>query len=229
VIQGAVFCPHPPLLIPQVAQGAAPELDDLRVACRTAIRRVATGARIVVVGAGPNWTAHGPTARGTLAGFGVPLEVPLGSDAPGAVELPLALTVGAWLLRDALGPATGATGWSVGPDGGNHRGLLVPDDDGRYALLVMGDGSARRSTTAPGYLDERAAGFDANVSAALGSGVGHRLHLDLELGAELLADGVRAWDEVAWELEPSEFDAELLYDAAPYGVGYFVAAWTRAE
>jgi hypothetical protein len=23
------------------------------------------------------------------------------------------------------------------------------------------------------------------------------------------------------------FDADLLYAAAPYGVGYFVAAWTR--
>ncbi len=29
-------------------------------------------------------------------------------------------------------------------------------------------------------------------------------------------------------LEPADFDAELLYDAAPFGVGYFVAAWTAA-
>jgi hypothetical protein len=228
VIQGAVFCPHPPLLIPQVAQGAAPELDDLRAACRTAIRRVATGAQIVVIGAGPRWAGHGPTTRGTLAGFGVPLEVPLGSDAPGRVELPLSLTVGAWLLRDALGPDSGATGWSVGPDDTNYPDHVVPNDDGRYALLVMGDGSARRSTTAPGYLDERAAAFDAAAATALASGVAHRLHLDLELGAELLADGARAWDAAAGQLEPFQFDAELLYDAAPYGVGYFVAAWTRA-
>ncbi|MFN2560267.1 MAG: hypothetical protein ABR571_03070 [Jatrophihabitans sp.] len=227
MIQGAVFCPHPPLLIPQVAQGAAPELGDLRAACRTAIRRVATGARIVVVGAGPRWTAHGPTARGTLAGFGVPLEVPLGSDAPGAVELPPSLTVGAWLLRNALGPDTGATGWSVGPDD-KWPSPLVPADTGPYVLLVMGDGSARRSTSAPGYLDDRAAGFDADVAAALASGEGDRLHLDRKLGAELLADGARAWDAAAGQLEPFEFDAEVLYDAAPYGVGYFVAAWTRA-
>jgi hypothetical protein len=227
VIQGAVFCPHPPLLVPQVAQGAAPELDDLRAACRTAIRRVATGGQIVVLGSGPRWTAHPATARGTLGGFGVPLEIPLGADGPGAVELPLSLTIGAWLLRDALGPNNGATGWSVGPQDEHDPGQVVPDDDNEYVLLVMGDGSARRSTSAPGYLDDRAAGFDAQVAAALGSGIGHRLHLDMDLGRELLAAGVPAWDEAAWHLEPAEFDAELLYDAAPYGVGYFVAAWTR--
>jgi hypothetical protein len=229
VIVAAAFCPLPPLLVPDVSAGAAGETEELRRACRTAIQRVvAPGTSVVVVGGGPAWQRHGATARGTLAGFGVPVEVPLGAEGPGPVELPLSLTIGAWLLRDALGPDNGAWGWSVGPTDENEPDFLVPpDDDGRYALLVMGDGSARRSISAPGYLDPRAAAFDATVAAALRSGEGSRLRLDLDLGDELQVAGVRAWDAAAWPLEPFEFDAELLYDAAPYGVGYFVAAWTR--
>jgi len=38
------------------------------------------------------------------------------------------------------------------------------------ALLVMGDGSARRSLRAPGYLDTRAAAFDAEVERTIRTG-----------------------------------------------------------
>ena len=36
----AAVCPHPPLLVPSVAAGAAGELDTLREACDTAVSRV---------------------------------------------------------------------------------------------------------------------------------------------------------------------------------------------
>lgn len=229
MIVAAAFCPHPPLLVPQLAQGAAAELDELRAACRTAIRRVVTpGIRPLVIGAGKRWQFHDANAHGSLAGYGLDVTVPLGSDAPGPVELPLPLTVGAWLLRDALGPECGATGWSIGGNDDGDPGLL-DTGDAPHALIVMGDGSARRSTTAPGYLDQRAAGFDARVARALVSGRGHLLHaalLDQELADELLVAGLPAWDAAAFELEPVDWTAELLYDASPYGVGYFVAAWT---
>jgi hypothetical protein len=230
VIEGAVFCPHPPLLVPEVAQGAAPELDDLRAACRAAIRgQVAGDTVILVIGSGGPRRRYGATARGSLAGYGVPLEIPLGSRAPGPVVLPPSLTVAAWLLRDALGVDCGATGYSVGPDAALEPDLRgsAADPEVPVVLLVMGDGSARRSIAAPGYLDERAAQFDAGVATALRSGRGERLRVDLDLGDELLASGPRVWREAAQLLGPAEFDAELLYDAAPYGVGYFVAAWTR--
>src|SRR2546425_247542 len=109
MIRAVAFCPHPPVLIPEVAQGAAHELDDLRAACREAINRIAApGRQLVVVGRGATSRSYAASARGTLAGFGVPLEIPLGSDEPGPVELPLSLTIAAWLLRDALGPNCGA-------------------------------------------------------------------------------------------------------------------------
>lgn len=221
MIVAAAFCPNPPVLIPELAQGAAPELDDLRRACRAAITHLASsGAPIVVIGSGPSTRWHEATAHGTFAGYGVPGDIGLGSDEPGPLELPLSLTVGAWLLRDVLGANCGATGLSVRD---LPRQSLLTDD---VALLVMGDGSARRSTSAPGYLDERAEPFDAAVEAALRSGDPSALTaLDSALGAELLAAGVPAW-RAAGSLAEGRYAAELRYAAAPYGVGYFVASWT---
>lgn len=231
MIVAAAFCPHPPVLVPEVARGAAPELDELRAACRTAITRIVRpGRRLVVVGSGSQTRTYPAGTRGTFVGFGVPVEVTLGGDGvEGAVELPLSLAVGAWLLADALGTEVsgveaGVSGWAIGPEGGDP-GLVDGTDD--TALLVMGDGSARRSTAAPGYFDDRAEAFDAAVARALGTGDAAALAvLDATLGRQLLAAGVPAWRAVAGPLErrPS-WDAELLHDAAPYGVGYLVAAW----
>ncbi|HZY77122.1 MAG TPA: hypothetical protein VFE40_12450 [Jatrophihabitantaceae bacterium] len=231
MITGVAFCPQPPLLVPEVASGAAAELDALRDACRAAISAVAAGRQLVLLGAGPRSQAHSPLARGTLAGFGVPGEIHLGAPTCGGdLELPPALTVGAWLVRDALGPRSGARGFSVGPDFAASPAaveLLTLAETTDVALLVLGDGSARRSTTAPGYLDERAAGFDASVADALRSGEGRRLEkLDGELAGELLAAGVPAWHATAAVLPEQIYSARLSYDQAPYGVGYFVATWT---
>ena len=223
MISAVAFCPHPPLLVPQVAQQAAAELDELRAACRSAIKRVATGAaNVVVLGSGERSARYEPNARGSLSRYGVPLEISLGSDEAGPICLPLSLTIGAWLLRDALGADCAAIGYSV--SAGETQPPVL--DDSPIALVVMGDGSARRSTTAPGYLDERAAGFDADVVAALASGRGDLLTIDRWLAEQLLAAGAPAWNAAGRLLRGRSFAAELLYDDAPYGVGYFVAAWT---
>jgi hypothetical protein len=223
------FCPHPPLVVPDLAGSAAPELADLRAACRTAIRRIARpGTQIVVLGSGPAREHFGPTARGTFRSFGVPLEVSLGVDLPAALEpapdeLPLSLAVGAWLLRDAIGANCGASGWSVPLE--NDAAPLPLDDDVRRSLLVMADGSARRSTSAPGYLDERATDLDAHLADALRGGQPERLRIDAEQARALLVGGAAAWNEAARLLAGRNWDAELLYDTAPYGVGYFAAVW----
>ena len=243
MISAVAFCPQAPVLVPAVAQGAAAELAGLRAACRVAIRRLAApGRQLVVLGAGGGGrdVFHGPGARGSFAGFGLDLEVPLGVDGPGPAELPPSLTVAAWLLQDALGPNTGAV--AVGIDGVFHAGEWADRFGDDLALLVLGDGSARRTVKAPGYFDERAAAYDETVAAALRSGDPAALTaLDHVLGAELLAAGVPVWrraGELLSEAPLSEvpprtaqpagarWRAELLHESDPFGVEYLVASWT---
>ena len=65
-------------------------------------------------------------------------------------------------------------------------------------LLVMADGSARRTLKAPGYLDDRAAPFDAGVEECLASGrLAGLAELDPALAAELLVAGRAAWQVLA--------------------------------
>ena len=226
VIEAVAFCPQAPALVPEVGRGLDAELGEVRTATCTAIQDAARrGEQLIVVGSAATTRRHGPTARGSFAGFGVPLTVPLGSDEPGPVELPPALTVGAWLLRDALGPGCGASGWSVGWDSTAMR----IEHDRPIVLVVVGDGSARLSEKAPGYLDPRAAERDQLTLDALRSGEGERLHQHPEIDDELLVAGARAWKATASATEASSFDADVLYAGAPFGVGYFVALWTRSS
>lgn len=238
MVSGVAFCPYPPLLVPAVAAGIAPELEELRAACRAAITAVAAaGQQLVLLGAGPVSTVHSRSACGSFAGYGVALEVALGgfgNETPGApIELPLSLTVGAWLVADALG-AVDAVAFQIGPDwqiSGARTELAALARRDEAALLVLADGSACRSTAAPGYLDQRAAAFDRRVADALAAGDGALLRapsLDPDgIGEDLWCYSVPVWNEVAPLLGTVRWHAELRYDAAPYGVGYFVASWTH--
>ncbi|MFG2836268.1 class III extradiol dioxygenase subunit B-like domain-containing protein [Streptomyces zaomyceticus] len=256
MLVAAAVCPCPPLLVPEVATGAAPELDAARTACADAVGLLAAARpdRLYVVGPAPGG-AHGVYPAGTagsFAGFGVDLSVRLGeasvgdgADRPadgrpsgadegvpvGGRPLPVSLSVAAWLL--------GRAGWADAPiEGlgvdeaatpdvcaGIGRGLA--DSAARVALLVMGDGSACRTVKAPGYLDERAAGFDAEAARALGTADATALlALEPELAYELKVAGRAPWQVLAGAAEGAGLDGRLLFEDAPYGVGYFVAAWS---
>jgi hypothetical protein len=95
----------------------------------------------------------------------------------------------------------------------------------RVGLLVMGDGTGRR-TPKPGYLDDRAEPFDARVAAALSAGDPSALAgLDAGLAGELLVQGRAAWQVLAGAAGGRRWRGEVTYDGAPYGVGYLVATW----
>jgi hypothetical protein len=108
----------------------------------------------------------------------------------------------------------------------------------RVALLAMGDGSARRSVSAPGYLDERAGPFDAAVERAVRDGdLAALAAIDPGLAAELLAAGRPAWQVLAGAVgagtgtvpgtgTDGQAKAEVLYCDAPFGVGYLAATLT---
>ena len=92
----------------------------------------------------------------------------------------------------------------------------------------MGDGSARRSAAAPGYLDERAEPFDAAVEQAFRDGdLSALTALDPDLARDLLASGRPAWQALAGALLPAPAH-RVLYSAAPFGVAYLVATLTPA-
>ena len=96
----------------------------------------------------------------------------------------------------------------------------------RVALLAMGDGSARHTEKAPGYLDERAAPYDDAVAAAFaGVDTAALMALDPGRAAELLVAGRAPWQLLAGAAAGRGLTAEAPYFSAPYGVGYHVVTW----
>ncbi|MGN6160323.1 MAG: hypothetical protein ACTHOG_01340, partial [Marmoricola sp.] len=103
-------------------------------------------------------------------------------------------------------------------------GSLVADT--ADLVVVAADGSATRTEKAPGFLDERAEPFDASIERALGESDAAALaSLDESLAAELWCQGVPGFRAMA-ALMPSPATATVTYADAPYGVAYWVAAWT---
>ncbi|WP_165985056.1 class III extradiol dioxygenase subunit B-like domain-containing protein [Streptomyces sp. YIM 98790] len=239
MLVAAAVCPCPPLLVPAVAGDAAAELDGARAACREAVAALAAARPALVVVVGPDGTdgpaVHPAGTRGGFHGYGLPLEVTLGTPDPARPDdggrLPLSLTVGAWLLAEAGWTAAPVTGLAVGPamepDRCADEGRLLAAAAERVALLVMGDGSVCRDRKAPGYLDERAIPFDDAVARALaGADTAALAGLDPALAAELGAAGRPAWQVLSGAAGSSRMDARLLWHGAPYGVAYFTALWT---
>jgi hypothetical protein len=244
VLIAAAVCPHPPLLVPELAAGAAAELDDVRAACDTAVGVLASAEPdlIAVVGGATQAGEFGGSAAGSLAGYGAAWQT-----GRGAPVLPLSLTIGRWLLerRGLLGvsrptdrpmarrsqaPAEVelcAVPFDSPAPACTRLGAQIASRARRVALLVMGDGSARRSTKAPGYFDPRAEPYDTAVANALATGDADQLaKLDPGLSSELMAAGRAAWQVLAGAAADGAFRARLHLAAAPYGVGYFVVSWT---
>ncbi|GAA3530589.1 class III extradiol dioxygenase subunit B-like domain-containing protein [Aeromicrobium panaciterrae] len=211
MIVAAAVCPYPPMLVPEVNAGAD-DLAALRQSCDDAIEALLAHEpeRVVVIGAGDLTTDLDESAGGTFAELGVDLHVGGHTD-----ELPLSLTVGAWLLARAgwVGPRTYSTG--------------TPGTEGRVAVLVMADGSAKRTTESPGYFDERAVAYDDSIATALGTGDAAALAaLDLDLAKELWAAGAPALRTLGEMAKGTTISALLRESVAPFGVGYWVADWS---
>jgi hypothetical protein len=93
-------------------------------------------------------------------------------------------------------------------------GAAVVDDagTGETGVLVVGNGSAKRTEKAPGHFDPRAEEFDAALRRTFAG-------IDADLAAELWAD-----TGCLGGLPPLA-EATVLYDDAPFGVQYWVALW----
>lgn len=236
MLVAAAVCPHPPLLVPGVAAGASGEVEPLRGQCRGAVRVLldAGAGQIVVVGTAPRTGPYAAGARGSLHGFGLDQVVGSGD---GPVELPLSLAVGEWLLDDAAA-SDGATPerlhFGVEPDLPAERaaslGAGLAQRADRVALLVMGDGSSRRTEKGPGHLDAAAEPFDSAVAGALaGADVDALLGIDPAEADRLLVGGRVPWQVLAGAAEGASYEGALLEHTAPYGIAYLVATWVRRD
>jgi hypothetical protein len=206
-------------------------LPELRDACAKAVAELvrADPEMIVVVGPAAETAEWDPESRPDLSAY-APALGPAGR--PG---LPLALGLGALLLDQA-----GYTGRRVLQAVGGHEparactalgAQWAATGTGATAMLAMGDGSARRSTAAPGYLDERAVPFDTSVEDAVRAGdLAALARVDPALARDLMATGRPAWQVLAGALGPAQRPAtDILYADAPFGVAYLIAVFIPAE
>ena len=235
MITGLAFIPSTPLLVPEVARGAASEIDGVRQACHEAFARVrATDPeRVIIVGAGSE-TRELRAGTGSLHGFGVAHEVSLDPSTRSSDRLPLSLALGAWLLEREtwqgeraaleLDPASGrATLASVA--------TALAQEAFRSALVVVADGSAALTDKAPASLHPEAQAVEAQIATALASGhPAHLAELDQDALLRASAAGGPAWfvAGVASAVDhDGTWDAVLHAHEWPYGVGYAVASWVR--
>jgi hypothetical protein len=218
LLVAAAVCPHPPLLVPELAGGAASELDDVRARCAAAVDVVWRDSDVVYV-VGP---ASEPVST-SLAPWGVGVGVEVRVDVPEA--LGLAHLVGAWLTRGRPRSFV-VVDDDVDTDGCAELGRELASAADRVGLLVMGDGSACHTEKAPGYLDSRAAAFEAGVGAAFASGDPRALlELDTDLARELLVAGRAPWQVLAGAAGGASAEVVEASWSAPYGVAYHVASW----
>ncbi|MFD0747694.1 hypothetical protein ACFQ1L_42315 [Phytohabitans flavus] len=217
------------MIVPEVASGAAPELDPLRAACDAAVRRLAeSGARsLLVVGNNSSTVDYNFPVRASFARWGLP-------EPPGEPpSLPLSLSVGEWLINRAFVPIPAVHRRFVAIGDGTPVDECAAfarriEPEGPWALLAMGDGSACRGIGAPGYDDPRALPYDEAVERALASADLDALtSLDPVLSAELMVSGRAPWQVLAAAAAGGTWRATMEYSGAPYGVAYFVASWER--
>jgi hypothetical protein len=247
----AAVLPHPPLLVPELAGTGAPELAPLRAACHEALAAVTAAADLtILVGTGPVWAVTTPTARGSFHPYGAGIEVALHAltdlDLPDLppparlTELPLSLAIAAHLLA-TLDPPPGRLAAvtvpaTLGPSAAATIGQTLAAA-GPVGLVVMADLSASRTERAPGAARPEAAGFDASVADAFRTGAPQRLlDLDPAQATGLLVSGRVPLQVMAGAFQQAgravpggtgpELRGRVLYDDAPYGVGYLVALMT---
>jgi len=228
MLAAAVICPAAPLLARGLT-GADPVVPELRRACLDAVAGLigSVPELVAVVGvaaeSGP-WDSDGGLDLGAFAPF---LRGPVRHAVPAALGL-------GGMLLDQCGYDGPRELYSEteddAPDDCAALGARLADRPERIALLVMADGSARRTLRAPGYLDARSEPFDADVVAAIRDrDAAALLVVDPDLARELMATGRPCWQVLAGAAGGSWSGTQVRYCDDPFGVLYLVASVTCGE
>lgn len=231
MLVAAGLCPHPPLLVPEVAAGAVRETQALRSACLSVVDelRKVSSDRLVIVGDGPATAPVPAGACGSFAAYGVNLAVSL-PGTPSADSLPLSLLVGGWLVGADGWPGP-VSGWTVerglDPVAAAELGARIAAEPGRTTLLAMGDCAVAATEHATAETDPECAAYDRVVADAVaGPDLAALAALTVEDAAALGVVGRASWQVLAGAAAGSSWQADLRYAGAPYGVGYVAALWT---
>lgn len=182
-----------------------------------------------------------PATRAALGGEGGPgpaTRAVLGRDVrpnrPVLPVLPLSLTIGRWLVhRAGPVPAPGELRLHAVAESapaaeclaaGARLAALAP----RVALLVMGDGPARRARGVPGAPDPETDQYDAGLAAAFAGADARALAtLDPDHSAALIVSGRAPWQVLAGAAADGSFRGEVTYAGAPFEVSYLAGTWHR--
>ncbi|HTM84505.1 MAG TPA: hypothetical protein VL179_06295, partial [Mycobacterium sp.] len=162
MLAGVAIIPSAPVLVPELAGGAAVEVADLRAAVLAAA--AVLPPCWVVVSGGATDAVIGADGAGTFAGFGVDLSVQLGpGDGTAAAEpavLPLSALIAGWVRGRARPDARAevriyaAPDPTVGLDATVVRGRQLRTEIERSAepigVLVVADGANTVTAAAPG-------------------------------------------------------------------------------
>jgi hypothetical protein len=224
VLSAIAIIPSAPVMVPELAAGAADELTDLRDAVFIAVGSLPS--RWIAVGVGPADATVGPDSAGTFAGYGVDVRVMLSADAGKPTELPLCALITGW-VRDRAKPDARAEVRAYAADRDVDAALVrgrrlraeIDETEDPIGVLVVADGAHTLTPPAPGGYHPDSIPVQAALDDALAAG-------DTAALARL-PEGIvgRVAYQVLAGLAASPRSAKELYRGAPYGVGYFVGVW----
>jgi hypothetical protein len=229
VLTAIALIPSAPVMVPELATGAAAELSELRAAVCSAAGELPK--RWVAVGVGSTDEVIGSEAVGTFGGYGVDVRVGLADgELVGVKQLPLCALITGW-VRGQVSPAAQAEvrvypGELSGAAAVSRGRALRAELDGAadaVGVLVVADGANTLTQAAPGGYDPDSGAVQSSLDDALGSGDVSAL-IDLPNGIV----GRVAYQVLAGLAERPPREARELFRGAPYGVGYFVGVWVPA-
>ncbi|MGK2866621.1 MAG: hypothetical protein ACSLFA_08250 [Mycobacterium sp.] len=226
MLAAIALIPSAPVLVPELAGAAAPELADLRAAVRTAAAELPP--RWIVIGAGDADQVIPASAVGTFAGYGADIRVALSPDADDPMaELPLAALIAGWVRGQVNADRTAEV--RVYADAGEaavRRGATLrtelDESPEPVGVLVIADGANTLTPSAPGGHDPESVAIQDALDDALATGDAPAL-TRLPAGAV----GRVAYQVLAGLAGSRPVAARELYRGAPYGVGYFAGTWLR--
>ncbi|OBB74328.1 hypothetical protein [Mycobacterium sp. 852014-52144_SCH5372336] len=226
MLSAIAIVPSAPVMVPELAGGAAPELADLREAVFTAV--VGLPSRWVAIGVGPCDQIVGPDQAGTFAGYGVDVRVALSPGGDGdPVAMPLCALITGWVRGAARSEASAEV--RVFSDGhdldvalahGERLRAEIGEGGNPVGVLVVADGANTLTPSAPGGFDPDSVAVQAALDDALAGGETAPL---ARLPASVV--GRVAFGVLAGLVGPGPRSAKELYRGAPYGVGYFTGLW----